>query len=97
MCVKKSCIFTSEIRVRLAPSYMFKPSSNLLTDHSKEVLFYGDPFLLFVFYVCHAILSVPCSLVVTCWESDDLLTLLYLSHCPICCPGSGVVFDCIDS
>ena len=36
-----------------------------------------DPkFLLFVFHVCHAVLSVPCSLVITCWERADLLALL---------------------
>ena len=61
--------------------------------------------MLFVFYACHAALSVPCSLVVTCWEKAYLLALLYVMfscflvfcHFPICCPGSGVVFDCIDS
>ena len=36
-----------------------------------------DP-LLFLFHVCHAVLSVPCSLVVTCWERADLLALLYM-------------------
>ena len=39
--------------------------------------------------------SVYMSLVVTCWEMADLLTLsLLLSHWY---PGSGVVLDCIDS
>ena len=33
-------------------------------------------YLCFMF-VCHTVLSVPCSLVVTCWESVDLLALLY--------------------
>ena len=48
-----------------------------------------DPFyyLCFVF-VCHTVLSVPCSLVLTWWERADLL---YLG------PGSGVVLECIDS
>ena len=33
----------------------------------------------FVIYaVCHAILSVHCNLVVTCWERAGLLTLLYV-------------------
>ena len=38
-----------------------------------------DPFchLCFVF-VCHAVLSVFCSRVVTCWERADLLILLYV-------------------
>ena len=40
--------------------------------------FQGGSFRLFVFHVCHAFLSVPCSLVVSCWERADLLTLLYV-------------------
>ena len=35
-----------------------------------------DPALLFVFRP--TVLSVPCSLVVTCWERADLLALLYV-------------------
>ena len=53
-----------------------KPSSKKITDHSKALHFLWDPFLLFVFHVCHAVLSVPCSLVVTCWVRTDLLALL---------------------
>ena len=34
--------------------------------------------MLFVFHVCHAILSDTCSIVVTCWERADLLDLLYM-------------------
>ena len=34
-------------------------------------------FVCFVF-VCHTVLSVPCNLVVTCWERADLLVLLYV-------------------
>ena len=33
--------------------------------------------MLFVYHVCHAVLSVHCSLVVNCWERADLLALLY--------------------
>ena len=53
----------------------------------------------YLFRVCHAFLSVHCSLVVTCWERANLLAvlsvLLYLCVC-FChflmwCPGSGVV------
>ena len=44
--------------------------------------------MLFIFqvYLCYAVLSVPCSVEITCWESADLLTLLcvmfflFLSH-----------------
>ena len=53
---------------------MFKPSDNCLTDRSKAVLLLC---ILFVF-VCHTFLSVPCNLVVTCWERADLLALLYM-------------------
>ena len=63
-----------------------------------------DPFcyLCFVF-VCHTVLSVPCSLVVTCLEGAYILAILYvmfscvLCHLPIWYPGSDVVLDCIDS
>ena len=37
-------------------------------------------------------------LVITCWERADLLALLcVIFSCPIWCPGSGVVLDCINS
>ena len=62
-----------------------------------------DHFCYFFFvFVCHTVLSAPCSLVVTSWERADLLALLYVMffvcfcHFPIWCPGSDVVFDCID-
>ena len=34
--------------------------------------------MLFVFNACHAALAIPFSLVVTCWERDGLLDLLYV-------------------
>ena len=34
--------------------------------------------MLFVFHLCHVVLSVPCSLVVTCWKRADLFALLYV-------------------
>ena len=34
--------------------------------------------MLILFIVCHAVLSVPCSLVPTCWERADFLALLYV-------------------
>ena len=45
------------------------------TDHLKAVLLCGS-FLLFMFRVNHAFLSVHCSLVVTCWERVNLLALV---------------------
>ena len=40
--------------------------------------FFCGSFLLFICYVglFYAVLSVPCSLVITCWERADLLALL---------------------
>ena len=40
--------------------------------------FFCGSFLLFMFRVCHAFLSVHCSLAVTCWERADLLAFLYV-------------------
>ena len=31
--------------------------------------------------VCYAVMSVPCSLVVTCWEKADLLTVVFVVFC----------------
>ena len=50
----------------------------------------------FVFLVClcykFTVLSVPCSLVVTCWEGADLLALLcVMFSCVLCFPVSYVV------
>ena len=79
---------------------MFKPSSNFLTDRFKAVLLV---WILFVICVsCLTVLSVPRSLVVTCWKRADLLALVYaMFSCVlsllIWCSGSGVVFDCMDS
>ena len=52
--------------------------------------------------VCHAFLSVHCSLVVTFWERAGLLAFLCVMllffvvvfcHFPVWCPGSVVVLD----
>ena len=56
--------------------------------------------MLFMSCVFHAFASVHCCLVVTCWESADLLVLvcdvkLCFYHLSMWCPGSGVVLDCI--
>ena len=63
--------------------------------------FFCGSFLLFMFCVCHAFLSVRCGLVVTCWKRANLLALLCVMfycfcHFPVWCPGSGVVLECID-
>ena len=57
---------------------MFKPYSNLLTDHFNAVLLLWTKSL-FVFRVClchDTVFSIPCSLVVTCLERADLMVLL---------------------
>ena len=55
---------------------------------------------MFHVYFYYAVLSVPYSLVVTCWERADLLVLLYVvftCHFHIWFSESGMVLDCIDS
>ena len=60
-------------------------------------------FFCFFLFVLPSVMSVYCSLVVTCWERADLLILsnvtfsCFFCHFPIWCPGSGVVLDCIVS
>ena len=57
-------------------SLLFKGEFSFLTVRSKAVLLL---WILFVISVsCHSVFSVPCSLVVTCWEMADLLALLYV-------------------
>ena len=64
---------------------------------SKAVLFF---FIFFVICLCHTVMSVSCSLMITCCERTDLLALLYvtfscvlsLSHTVL-----AVVLDCINS
>ena len=55
---------------------MFKPSS----DDFARCFFCGS-FLLFMIHIClcYAVLSVPCSLMITCWERLGLLALLYIT------------------
>ena len=38
----------------------------------------NDRFFLFIYRVCHAFLSVHCSLGVTCWKMASVLILLYV-------------------
>ena len=55
---------------------IFKPSCNFLSDYSNVVFLLG---ILFVICVsCHVLLSVSCSLVVTCSEIANLLALVYV-------------------
>ena len=84
---------------------MFKPSSNFLTELTvPRRCFFLWILFLFVFRVClcHTVLSVSCSLVVTCCKSADILVLLCVMIIFVFvtftwCAGSGMVLDCIDS
>ena len=84
-CIDKLGIFYPhlELRVRLVPLNMFKPS-NIFTDRSKTVL------LLWTLFVIH-VLVLAC-LWITSWKS-----FLVFCHFLIWCLCSGVVLDCIES
>ena len=64
--------------MRLSPLNWFKPSFDNFANRSKAVLFV-DLFCYFLYhvYLCYTILSVPCSLVIPCWDKADLLPLLH--------------------
>ena len=67
--------------VRLAPLNRFKPCSRSnFTDRSNAVLLLLIVFVSFA-CVCCAVVSVPCSLVVTCWERADLLAVVFVVFC----------------
>ena len=50
-------------------------------------------FLFFMFCVCHAFLSVHCSLVVICWERANLLALLYVMSRVIVIFPCGILYQ----
>ena len=73
-------------------------------DCSNAALLLWIFFMLFMLHACpcYALLSVPCTLVITCWESADHLALLcVVFSCvlllSIWYPGLGMFLDCIDS
>ena len=53
--------------------------------------------------LCHTVMSVSCSLVVTCWKRSGLLSPLYVMFScvfvtfPYGAIVTGLVLDCIDS
>ena len=53
-----------------------------------------DPLLLCMLRVCHAFLSVHCSLVVTCWKRADLLALLCVMFLLLLFSCVFVTFPC---
>ena len=69
--------------MRLAPLNWLKPSSKgIFTDCSKAAVLLWIV-LLFKLHVgvCFAVVSVPCSLVVTCLEGADLLAVVIDVFC----------------
>ena len=53
--------------------------------------------MLFMSCDCHAFASVHCCLVVTCWERDDLLALVYFGFVTFPCGTLGQVWYLIVS
>ena len=51
------------------------PTKILLLTVPRRYFFCGS-FVLFMSYVCHALASVRCCLVVACWERADLFALV---------------------
>ena len=79
-----------------------KPSSKILLLIFRRWLLFCGSYFLFMLSVRHVFLFVHCWLVVTCWESADLFSLVcdvLLCFCqfPMWYPGSGVLLDCINS
>ena len=60
-----------------APLNTFNSSNEFLLNIPRQC-FFGGSFSLFMFHVClyYTVFSVPCSIVITCWERSDLLVLL---------------------
>ena len=69
--------------MRLLPRNRFKPSSkNSFTGRSNAVLLLRIVLLVMLRVgVCCNVLSVLCSLVVTCWERADLLAIMCVVFC----------------
>ena len=69
--------------MRLAPLNRFKPSSkSISTDRSKAVLLLWIVLLVMLHVgVCCNVVSILCSLVVTCWERAGLLAIVSVVFC----------------
>ena len=75
---RQSCIFKYFSSLCEPCKHMFKPSSNYFLLTVPMWCFFCGSFLLFTFHVClyYAVLSIPCSFVITCCERADLLALV---------------------
>ena len=71
--------------MRLAPLNRFKPSSKSFLLTVPRRYFFCGSFLLVTGLlhvgVCCAVVFVPCSLVVTCWERADLSAVMFVVFC----------------
>ena len=68
---------TSELRARLAPYNVFKPSSKIFLLTVPRPYFFCDSFMFFcLVYVMPLCMSVYLYLVVTYWEKASLLALV---------------------
>ena len=76
------------LRVWLVPLNMFKFSNMILLNVLRRY-FFGGSFLLFIFHVCfyYAVLSVPCSLVITCWDISCVMFCCVLITFPYSVSG----------
>ena len=74
------CLFTSELRVRLAPRNWLNPAVKVFLLTVSRRCFFCGAFLLVMLHVgvCCVVVSVPCSLVVTCRERADLLAVVFV-------------------
>ena len=68
---------------------MFKPSSMLMTVSGSVCLVDHGCYLCFIFD-SYTVLTIPCSLLIACWERAELLALLFVMlsffcHSPIWC------------
>ena len=88
---------TSELRVRLVPLNMFKPSSDFLLTVQGGASFVDlFCYLCFTYMIIGIALSSPAGNTLTCWLSCVWCFLVFC-HFLIWCLGSGVVLYCIDS
>ena len=81
------------------PDWMGVPKTSCPKGVGQQGLRFGVLSRREVFFKLHALASVHCCLVVTCWPLGSCLwcLIVFLSLSYVVYPVSGVVFDCIDS
>ena len=81
----------SEIRARLVLSNILKPSGSFLIDRPKVVLLLQIIFVVCVLFLCHYVLSIPCSLAITCYRADFLNVFFVMFPCVFVTFSYGVL------